>query len=110
MDFDEYQQLAFRTVSHKDDVVAMEFHSLHGLSGEVGELHSLYQKGYQGHQFDKAHAKKELGDVLWFAAEYCSAMGWKMSEVAELNIEKLRARFPDGFCKERSLNRAEGDI
>ena len=33
-----------------------------------------------------------------------------MSEVAELNIEKLRARFPDGFSAEKSLNRAKGDI
>lgn len=28
---------------------------------------------------------------------------------AEL-IEKLKNRYPDGFCTERSLHRAEGDI
>ena len=110
MKLDEYQKLAYRTVSHKDNVAAMEYHALHGLSGEVGELHSLYQKVYQGHHFDAAHAKKELGDILWFAAEYCTSMGWSLSEVAKLNIEKLEARFPEGFSAERSLNRAEGDI
>ena len=110
MNFDDYQSLAYRTVSHKDNVAAMEYHALHGLSGEVGELHSLYQKAYQGHMFDEEHAKRELGDILWFLAEYCSAHNWSMSEVAELNIAKLKARFPDGFSAYRSLNRAEGDI
>ena len=47
---------------------------------------------------------------MWFIAEYCSAKGWEMSEVAQLNIEKLKARFPEGFSAERSLNRAKGDI
>ena len=110
MKLDEYQKLAYRTVSDKDNVVAMEFHALHGMVGEIGELHSLYQKGYQGHSFDEVHAKKELGDLMWFIAEYCSAMGWKMSDVAETNIDKLKARFPEGFSVERSINRAKGDI
>lgn len=110
MTLDEYQQLAFRTVADKKDVAKMECHALHGLAGEIGELHSIYQKVYQGHHFDVAHAKKEVGDILWFIAEYCSSMGWSMSEVAQLNIEKLKARFPEGFSADRSLNRADGDI
>ena len=110
MNFNEYQRLAYRTVADKDNVVEMEFHALHGMVGEIGELHSLYQKVYQGHKFDETHAKKELGDLLWFVAEYCSAKGWDMGEVAQLNIEKLKARFPEGFSAERSINRKEGDI
>ena len=110
MKLDEYQKLAYRTVSDKDNVAAMEFHALHGMVGEIGELHSLYQKEYQGHSFDEVHAKKELGDLMWFIAEYCSAMGWKMSDVAQTNIEKLKARFPEGFSVERSINRAKGDV
>lgn len=109
MNFNEYQKLAYRTVSC-DDTIAMEFHALHGMVGEIGELHSLYQKSYQGHEFDETHAKKELGDLLWFIAEYCSSQGWEMDEIAQMNIEKLKARFPEGFSAERSLNRAEGDI
>lgn len=35
---------------------------------------------------------------------------WKLSEIAELNIEKLKARYPDGFDVEHSLHRKEGDI
>lgn len=106
----EYQKLASRTIDKKMGHKAIEYHALHGMVGEIGELHSLYQKMYQGHEFSREHAKKELGDLLWFIAEYCTANGWSMDEIAQINIDKLKARYPDGFETERSLNRAEGDI
>lgn len=85
-------------------------HALHGMSGEVGEIHSIYQKSYQGHVIDQAHLKKEIGDLLWFIAEYCTAMGWTLEDVAQTNIDKLLARFPNGFEVDKSLHRKEGDI
>lgn len=106
----EYQKLAARTINsnlHREEQI---LHALHGMTGEVGELHSLYQKVYQGHKFDVEHAKKELGDLLWFVAEYCTVMGWNLEEVMQLNIDKLINRFPDGFEAEKSLHRAEGDV
>lgn len=106
----EYQDLAARTIGKNMSPYAMSMHALHGMAGEVGELHSIYQKVYQGHGEDEGHKKKELGDLLWFCAEYCTAHGWKLEDVMQLNIEKLQARFPDGFSVERSLNRKEGDI
>ncbi len=106
---DEYQALAARTISCKS-IVDMLYHSLHGMSGEIGEIHSLFQKEYQGHPIEKEHLKKELGDLMWFIAEFCTSMSWNMSEVGSLNIEKLKARYPDGFEVERSLHRAEGDV
>lgn len=106
----EYQALAGRTINKNLTSAAQENHALHGMPGEIGELHSLYQKVYQGHELDRNHAKKEVGDLLWFIAEYCTAMGWDMGEVAQLNIDKLRARYPEGFETDRSLHRAEGDI
>ena len=110
MNIDKYQELAARTIANPDNKAVMEHHALHGMVGEIGELHSLYQKSYQGHDFDEEHAKKELGDLMWFVAEYCTAWGWKMSDVCELNIDKLKKRFPEGFEVEKSLNRAKGDI
>lgn len=104
----EYQELAKRTMSCECGMA--ENHALHGLVGEIGELHSLYQKIYQGHPFDEEHAKKELGDILWFIAEYCTAMSWKLEDVMKMNIDKLIARYPDGFEKEKSLHRKKGDI
>ena len=86
------------------------YHALHGMVGEIGEIHSIYQKEYQGHEIDDEHLKKEVGDLLWFVAEYCTAKGWSLDDVADLNIEKLKARYPEGFDTEHSLHRKEGDI
>ena len=104
----EYQELAKRTMSCECGMA--EMHALHGLCSEIGELQSLYQKVYQGHSFDEEHAKKELGDIQWFIAEYCTAMGWKLEDVMKMNIDKTTTRYPNGFEKERSLRRTEGDI
>ena len=106
----EYQQLAARTINREHLPGEWEDHALLGMMGEVGEISSIYQKTYQGHEMDYAHLKKEVGDLLWFIAEYCTACRWELEEVMALNIEKLRARYPDGFETERSLNRKTGDV
>ena len=106
----EYQHLAARTMNPLMNSLEQEKHALHGMVGEIGELHSLYQKMYQGHTFDEEHTKKELGDLCWFIAEYCTAKGWSLSDVMQMNIDKLKARYPEGFSADKSLHRAEGDI
>jgi len=106
----EYQVLASRTINEDLSRTQKEFHALHGMAGETRELHSLYQKMFQGHEFDKEHAKKELGDLLWFIAEYCTVMRWNLEDVMQLNIDKLKARYKDGFSADESLHRKEGDI
>ena len=106
----EYQKLASRTINNDLTKYGQEKHALHGLVAEIGELHSLYQKEYQGHEFDIHHAMSEVSDMLWFIAEYCTAMGWNLDDVMQYNIDKLIARYPDGFETDKSLHRAEGDI
>ena len=110
MTINMYQSLASRTINKSLVPREQELHALHGMVGEIGELHSIYQKTYQGHLFDEDHAKKELGDLLWFIAEYCSANGWEMDDICEMNIEKLINRYPEGFDSERSRHRETGDI
>lgn len=105
----EYQKLAMRTAPDISDS-DREKHALHGIVSEAGEIHGLYQKVYQGHVIDKEHAKKELGDLMWFIAEYADANGWKLSDIMQMNIDKLKARYPQGFDSEKSLHRKEGDI
>lgn len=106
----EYQKLAARTINKNLTAVEKELHALFGMASEVGELHGIYQKVYQGHTRDLDHVKKELGDLLWFIAEFCTNEGWDLEDIMQMNIDKLRARFPEGFEEEKSLNRAEGDI
>ena len=106
----EYQKLAARTMgegwSHSNYI----HHALHGMVGEIGEIHSIYQKRYQGHDADSEHLKKELGDLLWFIAEYCTANEWRLEDIMQINIDKLKARYPDGFDAEKSIHRKDGDI
>lgn len=106
----EYQKLAARTINLELTDIGMEHHALYGMCSEVGELQALYQKTYQGHKMDISHARKEVGDLLWFIAEYCTAHGWDLEDVMRENIDKLRARYPEGFDSVHSLNRVAGDI
>ena len=110
MTLNEYQELAARTINPDLTKKGQNMHSLHGLVGEVGEIHSIYQKQYQGHVIDHEHLKKELGDLMWFIAENCTANNWNLNDICEINIEKLKSRFPNGFEVDRSLNRKKGDI
>lgn len=106
----EYQRLAERTINNNLDVSSLEHHALHGMVSEIGELHGIYQKIFQGHNVDNIHAMKEVGDLLWFIAEYCTVNGWNLEDVMQMNIDKLKARYPEGFSEEKSRNRKDGDI
>lgn len=111
MTANEYQNLAARTIDFVGmDSCDQEMHALHGMVGEIGELHSIYQKVYQGHKDTEEHRKKELGDLMWFIAEYCTSQGWMLEDIMEMNIEKLKARYPAGFDSEKSIHRKDGDI
>lgn len=111
LEFNAYQKAAMRTCNIPyDQKYDMLLHATFGLTSEAGEVAGILQKVYQGHAFDLDHIKKELGDCLWMIAEACESLGFTMSDVATTNIEKLKARFPDGFDPEKSLHRSEGDI
>jgi len=109
MNMSEYQTLAARTINKTLSTNELTRHALFGMASEVGEIHGLFQKEYQGHAIEETHLKKELGDVLWFVAEFASANGWDLDEIAQLNVDKLRARYPAGFEAEKSVHRAAGD-
>ena len=58
-----------------------------------------------GHDIPPVELADELGDVLWYLAEAASACGLTLDEIARQNVDKLRARYPEGFSQERSRNR-----
>lgn len=106
----EYQIAAQRTMNTALNFEETSRHALHGMCAEVGEIHSLFQKFYQGHEVDAEHVMKEVGDLLWMIAEFCTVHHWSLGDVAQKNIDKLLARYPEGFNAEQSLHRKEGDI
>ena len=108
MTFDDYQQLAARTLSpgqSPDDRLA---NAALGLTGEAGEVAEHVKKHlFHGTPLDRAAVAKELGDCLWYLAALASALDLDLSDVGTRNIEKLRRRYPEGFSAERSRNRTE---
>ena len=110
MNSKRYQNLARKTQNPGLTETERLQHAVFGLCSEAGEVAGILQKEYQGHAVMDEHLVKELGDCLWMIAEACDAIGVELGKVMEANIEKLKARYPDGFDPEHSLYRAEGDI
>lgn len=82
-----------------------------GLAGESGELLDMVKKWiFHNTKLDRDHAKKEVGDVCWYIAMICHSMGWNLDEIMQMNVNKLKARYPEGFDTELSNHRKEGDI
>ncbi len=82
-----------------------------GLCGESGEAIDIVKKWLmQGHELDKKHLVRELGDVAWYLAEAATALDVPLKTVFQGNLDKVRRRFPNGFDTGASVNRKEGDL
>lgn len=82
-----------------------------GLTGEAGEVSDLVKKGiFHEKGIDLEHLKKECGDVMWYIAMICEACGFNLDDVMQTNIDKLIARYPDGFDSYRANHRQAGDV
>lgn len=135
----EYQKLAMRTNDHKaterllgnmmtcdmeyltrQNLIAEDenhidfggvFNACLGLSGEVGEFNDMIKKWiFHEKQLDIDHAKKEAGDICWYLAMLCESFGWSLDEIMQMNVDKLKSRYPEGFDVERANHREEGDV
>lgn len=120
----EYQQLAMRTndglnrlrledaIANQGDILVSQLlNGALGLTGEAGEVSDLVKKGiFHEKGIDLEHLKKELGDCAWYLAMICDACGFALDDVMQTNIDKLKARYPEGFDTYRANNKAEGDI
>lgn len=108
MGFMFYQHEAMRTKAHYMSKQEQIINGALGLAGEGGEVCDLIKKHLaHGHILQVEDVEKELGDILWYIAEICDALGLDMGIVARKNIEKLVERYPQGFSTEKSLNRKE---
>jgi NTP pyrophosphatase (non-canonical NTP hydrolase) len=104
---DHYARLAMRTArphdSHRDALL----YSSHAIAGEAGEYVDLIKKSiFHGHALDRDCVRSELGDLLWGVQFAAQANGFRLRDIAEGNIAKLAARYPNGFSEWASINRA----
>lgn len=54
--------------------------------------------------------KKELGDILWYVACMAESFGWCLDEIMKMNIDKLKARYPEGFDIDRANHKEKYDV
>lgn len=129
----EYQSLAMRTNDRKaterisdkldllksckkNNIASLQdydlggiFNACLGLSGEVGEFNDIIKKWiFHEKQLDIDHAKKEAGDICWYLAMLCESFGWSLDGIMQMNVDKLKARYPEGFDIERANHRECG--
>lgn len=99
----DYQTMASRTGSAHDGDPLQRLILALGLNGESGEVAELIKKEIgHGHPRQPARMIEELGDALWYVSELARHEGFTLEEVALHNLQKLRARYPDGFDPQRS--------
>jgi NTP pyrophosphatase (non-canonical NTP hydrolase) len=110
LDFNEYQQKCERTANREtsDPIIFLTEKAL-GIVGEAGEIGDYLKKVIcHGHPMNTEKLKDEAGDLLWYLSTVLTTYGITLEKVALHNIEKLKRRYPEGFSRERSINRMEG--
>ena len=86
-----------------------------GLTAESGEFTEIVKKiilqGKPYNEDNVFHMKRELGDICWYIAQACMALDNTFDEIIEMNVDKLKKRYPGGeFNVHQSENRKEGDL
>ena len=86
-----------------------------GLTAESGEFTEVVKKillqGKPYNEDNVFHMKRELGDICCYLAQACMALDTTFDEIIEMNVDKLKARYPGGeFDVHKSENRREGDL
>ena len=108
MNVNEYQNLAMTTLNPELSKRDVLINSVMGLCGESGEAIDIVKKWMaHGHELDKDHLAKELGDIAWYLAEAATALDVNLEDIFAANIEKLKLRYPEGFDANRSIHRTE---
>ena len=86
-----------------------------GISAEGGEFMEIVKKCiFQGKPLTEEtqfHAKRELGDIMWYWINSCRALNIDPNDVIAENVRKLESRYPGGsFDAYYSENRQDGDL
>jgi len=82
---------------------------VHGVVGVIGEASELVQaltKSVLAEEpIDRVNVIEEAGDLLWYIALILRSVDSTFDEAMDINIAKLRKRFPGQFTQEHALNR-----
>lgn len=95
LEFNQYQKESAKTA--KDNIKNNLSYLSLGLAGEVGEVCEKIKKSIRDDtEINKKDIGRELGDVLWYLTQLASYFSIEMSEVANVNLDKLFTRLEEG--------------
>lgn len=101
MDFDDYQEKAWATANYPEAGTGDLTYVTMGLTGEAGEVSEKVKKMIRddGGELTEERREaiiKELSDCFWYLAAFCTELNIDMSEVAQVNLDKLSDRVKRG--------------
>jgi NTP pyrophosphatase (non-canonical NTP hydrolase) len=109
MTVNRYQREALRTLNEELGPEERLQDGLMGLCGESGECIDILKKVmFQGHSLDCEKLAYELGDVAWYLAISAAALGYDLETIMQMNLDKLKIRYPEKFEARLSVERKDG--
>lgn len=95
MQADDYQQWTSTTAiypgadtGNSEELVYLAL----GLNGEAGEVADKVKKYLRDGYLDVGGIIYELGDVAWYIARLAGAFGYSLSDILEINHQKIERR------------------
>ena len=95
MQADDYQQWTATSAiypgastGNTDELVYLAL----GLNGEAGEVADKIKKYLRDNKMDIGGVIYELGDVAWYLARLADAFGYSLSDILEINHQKIERR------------------
>ena len=105
----DFQRAALRTAKRVDERSDLN-HAALGFAGEAGEFADCVKRfTVYGKQLDRGNAIEEIGDLLWYCAYACEALGVDLDEVAAQNLFKLSMRYPEQYSDLLAIKRMDKD-
>ena len=106
MDFNKYMEESSRTTASLDNKLMDNLHYTMGMVTEAVELIDVFKKHVAyGREIDWVNIVEELGDFCWYLANFCRINNLDFGEILDINIAKLKARYPERFDEEHANNR-----
>lgn len=106
MDIKVYIEESGRTSASLESPLLDNLHYLTGMVTEVGELLDPFKKNMAyGKEIDYINVKEEVGDLMWYIANFCRVNNFDLEKIMETNIAKLKERYPHKFTQENAINR-----
>ena len=106
MQIKEYCEKSSRTMAELNNLHLNTYHMLFGMSTEIGELIDVFKKDLAYNKvIDWTNVQEEIGDLLFYIANFCNINHFDLEDILENNVKKLQTRYPEKFTEENAKNR-----